>query len=92
MLSVYIGIVSLVFYLGYNYVKKKKYNLPPGPRGLPFIGNVHQLNPTKAHHTICEWQKQYGDIFRMKVKCLIYQQKMLLMILVNGNISNKLFY
>ena len=37
--------------------------LPPGPTGLPFLGVVKQLDPTKAVQTILKWKEQYGDIF-----------------------------
>ena len=41
----------LMFLLIYNVLKKKNNKLPPGPWGLPFLGNVLQLgsSPFLAH-------------------------------------------
>ena len=33
---------------------------PPGPRRLPFLGNMHQLPPHYQHVTFREWGKKYG--------------------------------
>ncbi|KAH9834659.1 cytochrome P450 [Rhodofomes roseus] len=35
---------------------------PPGPRRLPFIGNLLQLPPHYQHLTFMDWGKQYGDV------------------------------
>ena len=36
----------------------------PGPRPLPFIGNLHQLDSTKAHLTIEGWAARYGSTYQ----------------------------
>lgn len=40
-------------------------NFPDGPRGLPIIGNLHQLG-TEPHKTFMQMKKKYGDIFSIK--------------------------
>uniref|UniRef100_H2YGB8 Uncharacterized protein n=2 Tax=Ciona savignyi TaxID=51511 RepID=H2YGB8_CIOSA len=40
----------------------------PSPRGLPIIGNVHQLT-TSPHVKLSEWAKEFGDLFRIKMGC-----------------------
>ena len=35
----------------------------PGPRALPFIGNMHQIDPTRAHLVLQEWAARYGSMF-----------------------------
>lgn len=37
----------------------KKGKLPPGPKGVPFFGNLFQLSKD-AWVTFAEWGKQYG--------------------------------
>ncbi|KAF9804495.1 hypothetical protein IEO21_09368 [Rhodonia placenta] len=37
-------------------------HLPSGPRSLPIIGNVHQLNAGHQHHTMAQWGGVYGDL------------------------------
>jgi hypothetical protein len=52
----------LVFLLIYNVLKKRNTKLPPGPWGLPFLGNVLQLgsSPFLAH---AEFAKRCRVIF-----------------------------
>jgi len=37
--------------------------LPPGPRGLPIIGNVLDLQTTGSYLQFTEWKKKYGAYF-----------------------------
>ncbi|XP_056144014.1 cytochrome P450 2K1-like isoform X1 [Lampris incognitus] len=36
---------------------------PPGPRPLPLLGNILQLDPHKPHNTLCKLSKKYGSVF-----------------------------
>ncbi|KAI6006539.1 cytochrome P450 [Pisolithus orientalis] len=35
---------------------------PPGPKGLPFIGNALDIDRKRPHLTYAQWGKTYGDI------------------------------
>jgi cytochrome P450/nitrite reductase/ring-hydroxylating ferredoxin subunit len=39
----------------------------PGPRGLPFIGNLHQIDPTRAHLVLQEWAARYGSMYQFRL-------------------------
>ncbi|KAJ5389179.1 uncharacterized protein N7496_000247 [Penicillium cataractarum] len=41
--------------------------LPPGPKPLPIIGNVHQAPKSHGWMTYREWSKQYGPIFHVNM-------------------------
>lgn len=38
----------------------------PGPRGLPILGNLLQLNPTRIHQEIEQWGRRYGPMFQFR--------------------------
>ncbi|XP_072325328.1 cytochrome P450 2D20-like isoform X2 [Scyliorhinus torazame] len=53
-----------VFALALDYMKRRKkcQNYPPGPRGLPFIGNIHQVDLNNPHLSFAKLWKKYGDV------------------------------
>ncbi|XP_072892907.1 cytochrome P450 2C19-like [Hemitrygon akajei] len=40
---------------------------PPGPKGLPIIGNLHQVDLRKLHLSLQELSKIYGPIFSLRL-------------------------
>ncbi|KAL9938011.1 hypothetical protein V8E36_003556 [Tilletia maclaganii] len=38
----------------------------PGPRQLPIIGNIGQVNPVRQHPQFYKWAQQYGEIFQLR--------------------------
>ncbi|KAI0363937.1 cytochrome P450 [Pilatotrama ljubarskyi] len=41
--------------------------LPPGPRAIPVLGNVHQLPLDYQEKTFADWAKLYGDVVYAKL-------------------------
>ncbi|PYI05122.1 putative cytochrome P450 [Aspergillus sclerotiicarbonarius CBS 121057] len=64
-----IAIVALV--IGVYWVTRPKSTsslpLPPGPKPLPIIGNVHQAPKSYGWQTYREWSQQYGPIVHVNM-------------------------
>ncbi|KIW14361.1 hypothetical protein PV08_07143 [Exophiala spinifera] len=62
--------VCLVFILVYSALQRKKppksLRLVPGPRGLPILGNLHQL-PPYPQQSLQRWAREYGDMFQIRM-------------------------
>ena len=43
----------------------RKFRDLPGPVGLPFLGNLHQVRFERLHLVLEEWALRYGPIYRM---------------------------
>ncbi len=39
----------------------------PGPRGLPLLGNVFQVERSNIHQTVEKWSREHGPFFRFKL-------------------------
>ena len=39
----------------------------PGPRGLPILGNLLQIETSRLHLTAEQWSRTYGECFRFRI-------------------------
>ncbi|XP_010670999.1 6,7,8-trihydroxycoumarin synthase [Beta vulgaris subsp. vulgaris] len=58
--------ILTVFFLRQNHRKNEPFHPPPGPKGLPFIGNLHQFDASKPHVYFTELGKIHGPIFSLR--------------------------
>jgi cytochrome P450 len=49
------------------YVSHVKIEELPGPRGLPILGNMLQLETSRLHLIAEEWSRKYGEYFRFRI-------------------------
>ncbi|KAK6126615.1 hypothetical protein DH2020_039640 [Rehmannia glutinosa] len=61
-------ILPLVILIIYHKQKRQQKSLhPPGPPGLPFIGNLHQFDTSAPHIYLWQLSKKYGPLMSMKL-------------------------
>ena len=58
--AILFGLMTLLFVQW--LISRLRYNLPPGPLPLPFVGNLHQFKTDRVHEQLFEWSKKYGPV------------------------------
>ncbi|KAJ3497756.1 hypothetical protein NLJ89_g10304 [Agrocybe chaxingu] len=68
MFQAFAAIVCLVSALLYYYRgRTSKPPLPPGPKPLPVVGNLHQVPREKQYKVFQEWARVYGPVVYFRV-------------------------
>ncbi|KAM3249729.1 hypothetical protein P3L10_011499 [Capsicum annuum] len=70
MIMVFVLLVTSLIVLNFliHLAKKgRKKLMPPGPLGLPFIGNLHQFDSLTPHLYFWKLSQKYGKIFSLKI-------------------------
>lgn len=47
--------------------RRRKYDLPPGPCGLPFCGNMCSIDLQRFQHCLTDLSHEYGPVFKIKL-------------------------
>ncbi|XP_021743800.1 cytochrome P450 71A1-like [Chenopodium quinoa] len=72
LLLLFLLAISLLFFLATKSSKNGGNSQwlvtrPPGPKGLPFLGNLHQFDPIKTHLYFFELSNIYGPLVYLKL-------------------------
>ncbi|KIP03841.1 hypothetical protein PHLGIDRAFT_25923 [Phlebiopsis gigantea 11061_1 CR5-6] len=68
------AVLFSIFLLVTRYNRRNRLSLPPGPLGLPLIGNLLDMTKSQQWRGISEWREKYGDIVYLRVfgKSFVY--------------------
>ncbi|XP_077147710.1 cytochrome P450 2K1-like [Ranitomeya variabilis] len=67
-ITLVLSIILCLFFVQFLFGRKKNaYNLPPGPRPLPIIGNLHILDSKRPYLTMHELSKKYGALYTLQL-------------------------
>ena len=58
---------ALLLFFFHKYKAIKRPINPPGPKGLPIIGNLHQLDNSVLHLQLWDFSKIYGPLFSLRL-------------------------
>ncbi|XP_073530067.1 cytochrome P450 2K1-like [Phyllobates terribilis] len=64
VLSVVLTLFIALYFYGW---RRNTYNLPPGPRPLPIIGNLHILDRNRPYQTLHQLSKKYGPVYTVQL-------------------------
>ncbi|OIT02524.1 PREDICTED: cytochrome P450 CYP736A12-like [Nicotiana attenuata] len=65
MVSLWLAIALIVLFFLLQELMRKKKKLPPGPRGLPILGNLHMISDN-LHQDLYKIAKKYGPIMTIR--------------------------
>ncbi|KAJ7966840.1 Cytochrome P450 [Quillaja saponaria] len=67
VLLLFVILLSLAIFVIFFLRIRNETHRPPGPPGIPFIGNLHQLGNTNPHLHLWKLSKQYGPLMFLRL-------------------------
>jgi len=58
--------ITVYSFVGKRDKRGRRYVFPPGPKGLPILGNSFQLPPFGASALTKQWAAQYGEMYNLR--------------------------
>ena len=75
VLSSIVIVLLAIFYVNRTKVPKGS-KLPPGPKGLPIVGNLPDIPAERPWVKLAEWGKEYGESFCVRALVILNRLKM----------------
>ncbi|XP_073127525.1 cytochrome P450 83B1-like [Henckelia pumila] len=66
LLALSFSIIIVFSYLLKSKIGKKSSVLPPGPKGLPLIGNLHEIDTVHPHVYLHQLAEKYGPLMSLR--------------------------
>ncbi|KAI0669080.1 cytochrome P450 [Trametes maxima] len=63
----FFAILPIFLFISTKLLRRDRRKLPPGPRGLPFLGSAHKVPGSFPERTFFQWGKKYGEIVYFRV-------------------------
>lgn len=60
-------ILGVCAFLFSAWISARRLNLPPGPKSVPFIGNLHQISFHSQELCFADWGRIFGDVVYFKI-------------------------
>lgn len=57
-------LLGVATHLAWHYINSTSLGLPPGPKGLPILGNIHQVSKDYQERIFARWANTYGTHIR----------------------------
>ncbi|KAK1232043.1 hypothetical protein PQX77_004826 [Marasmius sp. AFHP31] len=68
----HLSLIAAIIFLvvrRFDLARRRQTSLPPGPKGLPILGNIRDIanRQDSLWITYCQWAQRFGDVFHLSV-------------------------